>query len=153
MPRLQTFTMDFDAVEYRKEEVEDIVDFATRAWRFPLGPREDGKTYLSAEGNPVEKTSWRGMPAHMPVTCATCTRYFPRCQCPWSRDRKFLLQNGLGPRIYTWSVTWTPRVGKKWERPEWLETTWPPPTGCDTWINGATVAGEKMRALRDLELR
>ena len=99
MPRLKTFTMDFDAVGYKKEQAEKVVDFPTRAWRVPLGPREDGTTYPSAEGNLVEKASWRGMPVHMPVTCPTCARYFLSCECGRSRDRKFLLQNELGPRI------------------------------------------------------
>lgn len=124
MPRLQTLVIDFDASEANKADVAARVDWAVRVWRFPLwSPRPDGCTYLSAAGNAVKKSSWRGCPGHFDARCPHCGRYFviPAhsvvCMCPYSDERAEMVERGLGPRMYTWTVTWTPRVGRPWVAP------------------------------------
>ncbi|KLU91646.1 hypothetical protein MAPG_10164 [Magnaporthiopsis poae ATCC 64411] len=112
MPRLKTFAMDFDAPEHRRDELAKIVEWAARAWRMPLNPNHAGYHYLSADGNPVSKTSWRGTIHDWPSTCSVCSQYFcsnARLECEEHERVWGLFRKGYGPRICSWTVTWTPR--------------------------------------------
>ncbi|CAI4215693.1 unnamed protein product [Parascedosporium putredinis] len=55
MPNLKVLTVDLEISEDERAEMEIIADWAARTWRFPLGPRADGCTYLSTQGNPVQR--------------------------------------------------------------------------------------------------
>ena len=118
LPNLKSLVMDFDATDNIRADMETLVEWAVRTWRFPLGPnRPDGMHYLSTEGNPVQKTSWRGLPAHWPVSCPSDDGSFhddgeyvhTRRGCGSCRRRSLLTEHGHGPRMYTWTITWTPR--------------------------------------------
>lgn len=122
LPSLRSVTMDFDADGEQREAMGKVVEWAARVWRFPLGPRPDGFTYLSAQGNPVEKTSWRGPPC-FPRECGECPEGHeqgigPGGECPWSVREIVLLEKGLGARRYSWTVRWTARVGREWVPPK-----------------------------------
>lgn len=141
-PRLQELVVDFDASEENRNSVAARVEWAARAWRFPLwSPRPDNCTYLSAAGNPISNTSWRGFPEHLPGRCSDCFSGFtvgfgwPLCMCPRSNERLGLAERGLRPRMYTWTVRWTPRVGKPWVVPFEEDAL---PDGRWKWEEGGT---------------
>lgn len=67
LPSLKSVTIDFHTRTERTKVLEGMVWLASNTWRFPLGPRPDDFTYLSAQGNPVRKTSWRGAPNLTPA--------------------------------------------------------------------------------------
>lgn len=120
LPCLETFTMDFDATEDRREAMGELVERAVREWRFPLG--DDGPfMYLSAEGSPVEKTSWRGplVINDWGITrlfCYPCDSFVTpedgvgeaamdearvRATCPLCYTRMLLREKMYGDRMYT----------------------------------------------------
>src|SRR5690606_23217030 len=93
----------------------EMVRLTSNTWRFPLGPRPDGFTYVSAQGNPVRKMSWRGPPDLTPG----CVEGPDHCSDievkPEFSDRRVgLVEMGYGERMYSWAMTWTPKVGKPW---------------------------------------
>ncbi|KAL8305747.1 hypothetical protein RB600_008569 [Gaeumannomyces tritici] len=53
MHRIEKFAITFDASEADRPFVAILVDWAIRAWRFPLNPAQTGYHYLSAAGNPI----------------------------------------------------------------------------------------------------
>lgn len=134
MANLKTLTIDFETSEDKKAEMEKIVEWAQQ-WRFPLAPAPSsppslggGGTasqrggqrpqcrYLSAEGRQqVEKMSWRGNQAYWSMRCVSC----PGSQreateaCVVCRERQKLEDNGLGPRLFVWSVTWKAVLGEE----------------------------------------
>lgn len=118
MHHIETFTMSFDACESDRPAVAAFVDWAVRAWRFPLNPIRAGHHYLSAAGNPVKKMSWRGTRGNVRAYCPHCLQHIKinwsaltggdnDCDMCWRSQERFLMN--LGPRMYTWTVTWTPR--------------------------------------------
>ena len=121
MPKLETLAIELETAEHQKCELEPIVEWAARTWRFPLGPkRKDNCTYLSAQGNPVEKMSWRGTSAQWPDRCPSCRSYWvyhQQDECPSCQRFNLLRRKKVGPRLYSWTVTWTPRVGRTWVPP------------------------------------
>jgi hypothetical protein len=150
LPNLKKLTMEFDTSEDKKGELETIVEWAARVWRFPLGWRRTSSStssssdqqdegqdegqdeqqdrpmkyhFLSADGIHIRKTSWRGLPAHWADRCTVCEQYHlvyysillpsgpqPPADCAGCDRRKILCDWSLGPRMYTWAVTWKPRV-------------------------------------------
>lgn len=122
LPSLRTLVIDFDTVGGRRYDVEEWAEWASRVWRFPLGPRPDEFTYLSAQGNPVGKVSWRGAPCFL-RPCTRCVGLHAQAlgadgeECPWSAGQISLIEKGYGERVYSWTVTWTARVGKPWIPP------------------------------------
>ena len=111
LPNLKRLVIDFETSEDKKSELERIVGWAVRDWKFPL--RSQAGNCLSAKSSLVERKSWRGMPTHWPHLC-------PRCRQPLSGDGRSdwsdcsecvrtarLAGMGLGPRIFSWAVTWT----------------------------------------------
>ncbi|KAK3290388.1 uncharacterized protein B0H64DRAFT_57366 [Chaetomium fimeti] len=153
MPRIKCLVIDFDAYEETWDRDKERVEWAVRVWRFPLwSPRSDGCTYLSAQGHPVRKMSWRGCADHFPPVCSRCSGTLdpnfmtPRCMCEYADEHLKLLERGLGPRIYTWTVKWTPRVGRPWvEPPGFWGRVREPADGRWKWEEGedvGTVAGK-----------
>ncbi|KAI6372098.1 hypothetical protein MCOR25_003833 [Pyricularia grisea] len=125
MPCIKTFTMDFDTTQDKRDQLAAIVEWAVRTWRFPLNPAHGGgHHYLAAEEASVTKRSWRGTAGDWDWLgpCATCR---PRvegtageetarevselCLIPVHANIVSKFRRGLGPRMYSWSVTWTPR--------------------------------------------
>lgn len=125
MPCIRSFTMDFDTTQDKREQLAAIVEWAVRTWRFPLNPAHGRYHYLAAEESSVRRTSWRGTAADWDWLgpCASCS---PRsaqaaggeesmgqvpepCSIPTHANIMHKFQRDLGPRIYSWSVTWTRR--------------------------------------------
>ncbi|SPO06215.1 related to long-chain fatty-acid-CoA ligase [Cephalotrichum gorgonifer] len=88
-PSLKTLTIDFVAREGERDKIAAVVDLASRVWRFPLRPYRGGEFayYLSAQGNPVELTSWRG-PRESSGCSGSCTGQ-PTERCEFAADRSF----------------------------------------------------------------
>ncbi|KAI0021553.1 hypothetical protein F4780DRAFT_283346 [Xylariomycetidae sp. FL0641] len=110
LPRLRRLTIDFETAEDKKAEMESIVAWAARCWRFPL---RGCRAYLSAAGHPVEKMSWHGAPYHWSDVCVACRRHYVHRgdedgDCAACRQRRELMTHGFGPRLYVWTLTWTP---------------------------------------------
>ncbi|KAJ1331593.1 hypothetical protein MN608_05053 [Microdochium nivale] len=128
MTNLKTLTMDFETAEDKKEELDRIVEWSIK-WRFPLAPslsqpsgqhnvapggegitsgEHNFRRYLSAEGQPVEKMSWRGTRGYWSMRCAACPQgqRMANEACPGCQERQRLEIHGLGPRLYVSTVTW-----------------------------------------------
>lgn len=139
MPNLQKLTIDFETSEDKKAEMERIVDWAHHRWRFPVlrrlsGSERDPYTFshlerchkdilpvnlspwsqdmdvLSTEDEPVQKTSWRGLPHHFSGKCHGCRATWssqdvtPGCvEC--TKKEKLLALN-KGPQLLVWTVNW-----------------------------------------------
>lgn len=54
LPSLKSVTIDFDTDTQGRSIMCETVAWASRVWRFPLGPRPDDFTYFSAQGNSVQ---------------------------------------------------------------------------------------------------
>ncbi|KAL8392415.1 hypothetical protein RB595_002562 [Gaeumannomyces hyphopodioides] len=124
MHRIEKFTITFDASEARRPAVAILVDWAIRAWRFPLNPAQTGYHYLSAAGNPIQRMSWRGTRDNVDGRCPDCQQLImitgacilvdgsydledDYCETHWKIRERFFMN--FGPRVYSWTVTWTPR--------------------------------------------
>ena len=142
MSSLRELTIDFEGVEDKKAQMEDLVMWA-QTWRFLVfnnPPREflkrsggaapsssrrrydpyrvdptaktlDGepvrRSWLSARGQDVKRTSWRGRPYHWPHKCPEChVDHRTNPDCGYCRKRSRLIEQGKGPRLYVWTVTW-----------------------------------------------
>jgi len=72
----------------------------------------DGKpvarNWLTTEGNEIVKMSWRGLPFHWTFKCPDCnTDGWGNKEC-WTCDYEQRMRGkGKGPRLYSWTVTWT----------------------------------------------
>ncbi|KAJ4228913.1 hypothetical protein NW759_003633 [Fusarium solani] len=131
MPNLKRLTMDFEYSEDQFEALKELAEWAQRVWTFRLGGKMKGY-YLSAEGTPIKRISWRGLTPHMggKIICPNedCPKEFrgsddysfdednsdedgwydderPEC-CAETYER---MEYGFGPRMYTFTVTWTAR--------------------------------------------
>lgn len=150
MPSLQKLTIDFETAENKKDEMETIVDWAHSRWRFPVlrrlsGDERDPYTYthlrrsrndspadlspwsqdmdvLYAADEPVEKTSWRGLPHHFAMSCHACGVWWrnedvtPDCTECTKRDK--LLALNKGPQLLVWTVNWKRKVPPTDPEPE-----------------------------------
>lgn len=115
MANLKELTITFETSEDKKDEMEEIVEWA-RTWRFEimswrhwiLRDNQEVMAYLVADDKPVEKTSWRGLTYHWSDFCSSCSSRIsePKSECPYCQKREMLLQQGKGPRLLTWSRTW-----------------------------------------------
>ncbi|KAK6206422.1 hypothetical protein LQW54_007715 [Pestalotiopsis sp. IQ-011] len=64
LPNLKTLAMDFETAENQRHELDRIVGWAV-GWRLPLAPNPGGRPrFLSTQGRPVDKMSWRGQNWH-----------------------------------------------------------------------------------------
>ncbi|KAI6631752.1 hypothetical protein MCOR14_007650 [Pyricularia oryzae] len=122
MPHIRTLTMDFHCDQTQRIPYEAwIEEVVIKTWRFPLNPKHhQGYHYLSAEGNPVRKLSWRGAEGHVENICTECgaDRVLCHNDADWCQSYKLVEERALigrGLRMYTWTVTWTRR---KYEGPE-----------------------------------
>ncbi|TLD19285.1 hypothetical protein PspLS_09922 [Pyricularia sp. CBS 133598] len=97
-PRIKTLTMNFHCPEDQRRKHEDIIQFVVDTWRFPLNPKHAGHHYLSVDR--VKRMSWRGNIGDW-------------LDEPDGSEAK--IERGIGPRMYTWTVVWTP---KTYEGPE-----------------------------------
>ncbi|CAJ2502064.1 Uu.00g049170.m01.CDS01 [Anthostomella pinea] len=107
MPQLRTLTIDFETSEFKKSELETIVDWAAN-WRFPLS----GGRHLATEE--VMKMSWRGTLHHWRPFCEAPGHWEinPTTPCAACVERGRLVANGYGPRLYVWTVIWKPADNK-----------------------------------------
>lgn len=145
MPKLQTLSIDFETSEDKKSEMETIVDWAHQHWRFPVLRRlagdsrdpfsreslrrgrfvrpvslaswsEDLET-LTAADEPVQKTSWRGLPYHFAEQCPVCNVKWDTPNgtpdCAECNKKHRLTSLGKGPQLLVWTVNWTRKVPPK----------------------------------------
>ncbi|KAG8166652.1 hypothetical protein KVR01_002341 [Diaporthe batatas] len=150
MPNLKQLTIDFETSEDKKSEMEAIVEWARLRWRFPvlrrlsgterdpytfrhmqrsrnatpvdLSPWSDDLDVLSAADQPVQKTSWRGLPQHFSAACHACTAGWgeeegaPDCEECTKRGK--LLKLNKGPQLLVWTVHWERKVPPGHAQPE-----------------------------------
>lgn len=150
MLKLQTLTIDFETSEDKKNEMEHIVAWAHQHWRFPVlrrlsGDDRDPFTFdhlqrcheerptnlsswsqdlevLSAADEPVQKSSWRGLPHHFAGQCRACSTRWDNQS--WTADcaecAKVQKLQGLrkGPQLLVWTVKWNREVPHKDLEPE-----------------------------------
>ncbi|KAH8897524.1 hypothetical protein GQ53DRAFT_743189 [Thozetella sp. PMI_491] len=110
LPALQTLTIEFDHDERFAEDLKRLAHWANK-WRFPL---RDGYVLVS-DASPKRRT-WRGLLGQDMPRCTNCQRPRPTSEqaslnclsCKWRRL-------GKGPRMITWSITWTARQGDLFE--------------------------------------
>ncbi|ROW03323.1 hypothetical protein VSDG_01497 [Cytospora chrysosperma] len=116
MRKLKTLTISFETSEDKKDEMEDIVAWA-RTWRFGVlswrcwVDQAPNKTdfYLIAEDKPARKMSWRGLKHHWSDFCSACgAGQELRPDCGHCLKKHKLLQQGKGPRLLVWTLTWRP---------------------------------------------
>ncbi|KAI1267642.1 hypothetical protein F5Y18DRAFT_307331 [Xylariaceae sp. FL1019] len=103
-PKLKSLTMDFEATQDERSEMDVIVAWAT-TWKLPLS----NARHLSAEGRPIKKLSWRGFPYHNSDVCSLChvhSRVGRRRSCPRCIVRVQLAERGYGPQLLVWTVSW-----------------------------------------------
>lgn len=150
MTNIQELTIDFETSDDKKSEMETIVGWAQKHWRFPvlrrlhdddrdpytfghlqrchaerpvdLSPWSQDLDVFSAADEPVQKTSWRGLPHHYSEYCHACTIEWdiqsgtPTCdEC---KKRQRLLDLTKGPQIFVWTVTWKRKVPARDPEPE-----------------------------------
>lgn len=138
MPNLQKLTIDFETSEDRKGEMQTIVEWAHRRWRFPvlrrlsdserdpytfshlerchedspvdLSPWSQDMDVLSAADEPVQKTSWRGLPYHFSGVCHACGASWSTQDvtpgCAECTKKEKLLAHNKGPQLLVWTVNW-----------------------------------------------
>ncbi|RSL73231.1 hypothetical protein CEP54_000365 [Fusarium duplospermum] len=127
IPNLKRFTMTFEYSEDQFQRLKELAEWAQRVWTFRLGGKMQGY-YLSAKDNPIKMHSWRGLTPHMgegeDIICpnedcpnknrpdnnnrgeeVSDSSDMPEC-CAETRE---LMEYGFGPRMYTFTVTWTAR--------------------------------------------
>lgn len=118
MRNLKTLTISLETSEDKKDEMEEIVAWA-RTWRFEVMSwrfwvEEDAKEpefYLVAEDKPARKMSWRGLKHHWSDFCPACgAGQEPRPDCGHCLKKHKLLQQGKGPRLLVWTLTWRPEL-------------------------------------------
>ncbi|KAL8359078.1 hypothetical protein RB598_007781 [Gaeumannomyces tritici] len=111
LPELRTLIIDFDIDQHHREEMGTIVEWAARVWQLPLNPKTNGGYhYLSADGNPIEKITWRGSFIHS-VCCPRGCKFADCSTLEWKDKQKIVdrQMRGLGARMYTWTVKCTRR--------------------------------------------
>ncbi|TLD20333.1 hypothetical protein PspLS_08609 [Pyricularia sp. CBS 133598] len=112
-PSIETLTMNFHCTETQRAHFEAIIEYVVDTWRFPLNPLHAGYHYLSAEGNAVDKMSWRGQMGHWERSCLECGKPAIRIDeegwCATHAASREKVSRIIGPRMYTWTVTWTRR--------------------------------------------
>lgn len=149
MTNLQTLSIDFETSEDKKSEMETIVDWAQQHWRFPvlrrlsgdardpftveqlrskghecpvdLAPWSQDLDVFTAADQPVQKTSWRGLPHHFADQCSGCSTNWSVSDetgdCAVCNKKHKLKSLGKGPQLLVWSVNWTrkklPRVAEE----------------------------------------
>lgn len=115
MANLKTLTITLETSEDKAPDMEAIVAWA-RTWRFEimswrhwmLENNNEVMAHLVAEDRPARKMSWRGLWYHWSEQCTACSTPTskPRGECASCREREALLQEGKGPRILAWTLTW-----------------------------------------------
>lgn len=119
MASLKTLSITFETAEDKRDEMEEIVRWA-RTWRFEISSwrrwvledNDEVMAHMVADDEPVKKTSWRGLRYHWSDTCPTCSEMPAPMQsgevCAYCEEKELLLRDGVsGPRILTWTVTWS----------------------------------------------
>lgn len=150
MPKLQTLTIEFETAEDKKNEMETIVNWAHQHWRFPVlrrlsGDDRDPYTFdhlqrchrehpvdlspwsqdlevLSAADEPIQKTSWRGLPHHFAGHCPTCSIRWNNqsgtADCTECTKMHKLKGLKKGPQLLVWTVNWKRKVPPRDPEPE-----------------------------------
>lgn len=106
--------LPFHCSENWRANFEVIIDYVVEMWRFPLNPHHAGYHYLVAEGNPARKLSWPGRWVIGRINAPFFTFYLVvPCHidgdCPTHAASRDKVSRFIGPRMYTWTVTWTRR--------------------------------------------
>jgi hypothetical protein len=137
MPSIRTLTIDFEADqdECHRRDMEQIVQWASTKWVFPVYPRPPGQSlfdttpppkylpsaniWLSPEGNPVRKMGWTRKPSRTPRKCKNCEKPWPLSETAvkklWKHRHRACTMcvewhkaaEKYSGRFYVWTVTWT----------------------------------------------
>lgn len=118
MSNLKKLTISFETSEDKRDEMEAIVRWA-ETWRFEImswrhwmiRDNHEVVAHLVRDNTPVQKTSWRGHVHHWSDICPECNTHSsqPSNLCQQHRKRHLLLEQGKGPQLLVWSLTWRPQ--------------------------------------------
>ncbi|RTE70611.1 hypothetical protein BHE90_014991 [Fusarium euwallaceae] len=132
IPNLKRFAMSFEYSEDQFQRLKELAEWAQRVWTFRLGGKMKGY-YLSAKDNPIKLHSWRGLAKHMgkniicpdedcpdknksdnndgeeevPNEEVSSEEVLPSFEHKCCAETYELMKYGFGPRMYTFTVTWT----------------------------------------------
>ncbi|KLU90324.1 hypothetical protein MAPG_09288 [Magnaporthiopsis poae ATCC 64411] len=134
LPALERLTIDFETTTHRRDEMQALVDWAVRDWVFPMSAPwhvranqgraakppgfwvDADEVFLSAEGSPVLKSSWRGSGPQYGLYYSCPAKDHPQhlgpvneTGCAECRRRRRRRERDIGPRMLVWTVLWTPR--------------------------------------------
>lgn len=118
MANLKKLTITFETSEDKEDEMEQIVDWARtwrfqiKSWRYWMMKDNEVMAHLIADDTTTKKTSWRGLIYHWSDVCPNCsTRVsLPKDDCPYCQKREALMRDGKGPRLLTWTLTWSSKL-------------------------------------------
>jgi hypothetical protein len=98
---LQELELEFETTVYEEKQLQDIVEHA-KAWRFPMG---DGRV-LSAAGQKVHRSTWRGPMCVWSGRCPGCGEYRKNPICKICEERFYLTENQNGPMLVVLRLRW-----------------------------------------------
>jgi hypothetical protein len=102
LKNLQELEMEFETTVYEEKQLQEITEHA-KTWRFPMG---EGKV-LSAKGQNVHRSAWRGPKCVWSDKCEGCGQYGDRTiDCKVCQERKESKKKGLGPNLVVLSLRW-----------------------------------------------
>lgn len=111
---LKELEMEFETSIYEEAELLRIVEHAKK-WRFPMGNdlKSGVKRVLSAEGQSIGRSTWRGPMCVWSWNCPECgiaNAQLPldleAVPCKVCKDRKSLADSNLGPMLVVFSLRW-----------------------------------------------
>ncbi|KUI68844.1 hypothetical protein VM1G_04174 [Cytospora mali] len=86
-----------------------------------LTPWSSSIRVLTAEDHEVKRSSWRGLRHHFADSCPSChTRWFDvgtTLGCEMCHKMRHLKDEGKGPQLLVWTVTWTLKSGQNFGDP------------------------------------
>lgn len=98
---LQGLEFEFETTVFEEKQLQDIVEHA-KTWRFPMG---EGRV-LSAAGQKVHRSTWRGPWCVWSKTCEKCHWYDGGGSCQVCNERRESLRYGIGPMLVVLSLRW-----------------------------------------------
>jgi hypothetical protein len=111
---LKELEMEFETSVYEEAGLLRIVEHAKK-WRFPMGddPKSRVKRVLSAEGQSIDKSTWRGPMCVWSRNCPECVTEnalvpmeLETVSCEVCKERKSLMDSNQGPMLVVFSLRW-----------------------------------------------
>lgn len=98
---LLSLEFEFETTVDEEKQLQDIVEHA-KAWRFPMG---QGRV-LSAAGQVVRRSMWRGPACLWPSICRDCGLFGVNPICRTCSERVNPSGNPIGPMLVVLSLRW-----------------------------------------------